>query len=223
MAYIGIQPAEKFTSFATQEFSTSATTSYTLDHAVANENEIALFVNNVRQQPGSGKDALTSAPASTDEFLVSDAGTIKRVDASLVGRGKLLQAVTATDSTGRSTTSTSFVTGSNTLSVDITPSATSSKIFLMANGNCYMGTSAGYVYLTIFRDSTDLGASSNKGLGNLYKNPDDVGVPYGISFLDSPSSTSEITYQVYFRVSAGTGTLNESGSKASLTAFEIAG
>ena len=55
MAYIGPEPAESFTSFATQEFSTSATTSYTLDHAVANEKEIALFVNNVRQQPGSGK------------------------------------------------------------------------------------------------------------------------------------------------------------------------
>jgi hypothetical protein len=74
MAYIGIQPAEKFTSFATQEFSTSATTSYTLDHAVTNENEIALFVNNVRQQPGSGKAytasgtalTLSAATASTD-------------------------------------------------------------------------------------------------------------------------------------------------------------
>ena len=52
MSYIGIQPAEKFTSFAPQTVSVSATTSYTLDHAVANENEIALFVNNVRQQPG---------------------------------------------------------------------------------------------------------------------------------------------------------------------------
>ena len=148
MAYIGIQPAEKFTSFATQEFSTSATTSYTLDHAVANENEIALFVNNVRQQPGSGKaytatgtaltlsaatastdtmycvflgralqtvtpatnsitaamvgndlisgkDALTSAPASTDEFLVSDAGVLKRIDFSLIG-GKNTPAFQAT-------------------------------------------------------------------------------------------------------------------------------
>ena len=138
MAYIGPEPAESFTSFATQEFSTSATTSYTLDHAVANENEIALFVNNVRQQPGSGKaytatgtaltlsaatastdtmycvflgralqtvppatntitaamvgndlisgkDALTSAPADTDELLISDAGTLKRIDVSLVG------------------------------------------------------------------------------------------------------------------------------------------
>ena len=74
MAYIGNQPAESFTSFATQEFSTSATTSYTLDHAVTNENEIALFVNNVRQQPGSGKAytatgtalTLSEATASTD-------------------------------------------------------------------------------------------------------------------------------------------------------------
>ena len=74
MPYIGPNPAESFTSFATQEFSTSATTSYTLDHAVANENEIALFVNNVRQQPGSGKAytasgtalTLSAATASTD-------------------------------------------------------------------------------------------------------------------------------------------------------------
>jgi len=134
MPYIGNQPSESFTSFATQEFSTSATTSYTLDHAVTNENEIALFINNVRQQPGSGKaytatgtaltlsaatastdtmycvflgralqtvtpatnsitaamvgnnlisgkDALTSSAATTDEFLISDAGTLKRIDA----------------------------------------------------------------------------------------------------------------------------------------------
>ena len=159
MAYIGIQPAEKFTSFATQTFSVSATTSYTLDHAVANENEIALFVNNVRQQPGSGKaytatsttltlsaatattdtmycvflgralqtvvpatnsitagmigdtaisgkDALTAEPADTDEFLVSDAGTLKRIDYSLI-KGKITEAdqfrVSATTSTPAST------------------------------------------------------------------------------------------------------------------------
>jgi len=133
MAYIGNQPTEAFTTFATQTFSTSATSSYTLDHAVTNENEIALFVNNVRQQPGSGKaytatgtaltlsantastdtmycvflgralqtvnppagsvgssqiaaemitgtTALAAEPADTDEFLISDAGTLKRID-----------------------------------------------------------------------------------------------------------------------------------------------
>ena len=153
MPYIGNQPAEQFTSFATQEFSTSATTSYTLDHAVTNENEIALFINNVRQQPGSGKaytatgttltlsaatastdtmyciflgralqtvvpatnsitaamvgndlisgkDALTSSPDDTDELLISDAGTLKRIDVSLVG-GKNTPAFSVTQGSGQ--------------------------------------------------------------------------------------------------------------------------
>jgi len=34
----------------------------------------------------SGQTALTSAPADTDELLISDAGTIKRIDVSLVGQ-----------------------------------------------------------------------------------------------------------------------------------------
>ena len=74
MGYIGNPPSENYTSFQTETFSTSATTSYTLSHAVANENELALFVNNVRQQPGSGKAytaagtalTLSAATASTD-------------------------------------------------------------------------------------------------------------------------------------------------------------
>ena len=149
MAYIGPLPAETITSFATQEFSTSATTSYTLDHPVTNENELALFINNVRQQPGSGKaytasgtaltlsaatastdtmyavflgralqtvnpaggsvgssqitaemitgqTALGAEPADTDEFLVSDAGTLKRIDFSLIKGGGAFELITTT-------------------------------------------------------------------------------------------------------------------------------
>jgi len=74
MAYIGPEPYEAFTSYATETFTTSSTTSYTLAHSVANENELALFINNVRQQPGSGKAytasgtalTLSAATASTD-------------------------------------------------------------------------------------------------------------------------------------------------------------
>ena len=172
MAYIGNQPSESFTSFATQEFTTSATTSYTLDHAVTNENEIALFINNVRQQPGSGKaytatgtaltlseatastdtmycvflgralqtvnpatnsitadmvsanaitgaklnndvisaqTALASEPADTDEFLVSDAGTLKRIDYSLI---KATNGLAVADM-WRLTSDYSFGTGDN--------------------------------------------------------------------------------------------------------------
>ena len=65
MAYIGNQPTDNFVTFATQDFSTSATSSYTLSHAVSNENEIALFINNVRQHPGSGKAYTASGTALT--------------------------------------------------------------------------------------------------------------------------------------------------------------
>ena len=133
MSYIGKEPADSFISFAKQDFTTSATTSYTLDNAVANENELALFINFVRQEPttaytasgttltltsatastddmycvylgqakqtvnapdgsvGSsqvaasiitGQTALGATPADTDELLISDAGTLKKVDYS---------------------------------------------------------------------------------------------------------------------------------------------
>ena len=133
MAYIGNIPAEKYSSFVKQDFTTSATTTYTLDQPVTNENEIALFINFVRQEPttaytasgvnltlssatsasddmyciflgkalqtvnppnssvGSsqvssdlitGQTALGATPADTDELLISDDGTLKRVDYS---------------------------------------------------------------------------------------------------------------------------------------------
>jgi len=133
--YIGNTPAENYASFLTETFTVSATASYTLSHAVANENDIRLVINGVVQQPGSGKaytasgttltlssatasgdvmyavylgralqtvnppnasvgsaqvadslisgkTALGATPADTDELLISDAGTLKRVDYS---------------------------------------------------------------------------------------------------------------------------------------------
>jgi len=74
LPYIGNTPAEKYAAFNVQYFTTSATTSYTLDRAVANELDIRLVINNVIQEPGAGKAytaaattlTLTSATAGTD-------------------------------------------------------------------------------------------------------------------------------------------------------------
>ena len=61
MAYIGNKPADTFHSTAKQSFTPdSSTTAFTLNHTVSNENEIELFINNVRQEPGTGK-AYTAA------------------------------------------------------------------------------------------------------------------------------------------------------------------
>ena len=162
MAYLGNAPARSFISFERQVFTiVNSQTAYTLSHSVTNENDIRLVVNNIVQEPGSGKaytasgttltlsaalvngtdemycvflgravgtvnapagsvstsqlagDAVTEAkiadgavesehlnnnvisgqtelaaePADTDEFLISDAGTIKRIDYSHIKGG----------------------------------------------------------------------------------------------------------------------------------------
>ena len=51
MAYIGNTPADKFQTLQKQSFTTSATDTYTLDYAVTNPQDLALFINNVRQNP----------------------------------------------------------------------------------------------------------------------------------------------------------------------------
>ena len=89
MAYIGNSPALKYASFAVQHFTTSATTSYSLDNSVANENDIALFVNNVRQQPGSSY-AYTAAGTT----LTLSAATTTSDTMYCVFIGKAVQTVT---------------------------------------------------------------------------------------------------------------------------------
>jgi hypothetical protein len=161
--------------------------------------------------------------ASGDTITIPSGATLTN-SGTATGFGKVLQVITATDSTGRITSSTSFVTASNTMSVTITPSSASNKIFLIATGNLYQSTSSLYAIATIFRDATDLGASSDKGLTNNYSGGSDNGVCLSMSILDSPSTTSAITYQVYIRTtSGGSARLNESNTQGSLTAFEIAG
>ena len=86
MGYIGNTPAEKFQTLDKQSFSVSATTGYTLSNAVTSPQEIALFINNVRQNPNSSYSVsgtsltLSAATASGDTmycvFLGKSVGTV---------------------------------------------------------------------------------------------------------------------------------------------------
>ena len=53
MAYIGNTPAEAYISISSQTFTTIAGTGYTLSSSVTNSEDIALFLNNVRQKPST--------------------------------------------------------------------------------------------------------------------------------------------------------------------------
>src|SRR5210317_2410212 len=125
MAYLGNQPALSYTSFAKQDFTTSATTSYTLDHPVTNENEIALFINFVRQEPTTAYTAtgtsltLTSATSASDDmycvFLGKAVQTVNppngSVGASQISDGSIALGKLSATGTKDSTT---FLRGDNT-------------------------------------------------------------------------------------------------------------
>jgi|5B_taG_2_1085324.scaffolds.fasta_scaffold60990_2 hypothetical protein len=179
-----------------------------------------LKVSNIQTSSGSG--TITIGQSGETVNIPSGCTIANSGTATGFGGGKVLQVVTATDSTQRDVTSTSYVTGSNTLSVNITPSSTSSKILVMYNTAVYKNGNNQVGNTTLYRDSTNLGDSTN-GLSYFYIGSDDVGQQVSASLLDSPSSTSQITYQVYVRTSAGTFSINYQSCVASITAMEIAG
>ena len=163
----------------------------------------------------SGQTALTSAPDSTDELLISDAGTLKRIDASLVGRGKVLQVVSMNLQTEQQTTSTSFT--STNLTKSITPSATSSKVLIIAAIANYINTASQDYTGTIYRASSNLATNAfgrERGNGGNGGNATFV-------YLDSPNTTSETTYTYYHKVSGGTGYLSINDYLSSMTLIEI--
>lgn len=138
--------------------------------------------------------------------------------------GKVLQAVTGTSSTANTTTSTSFTdTG---LNVTITPSATSSKILVMAHTTGVADTSNQFSYFTIERkisggSNTNIGDSST-GLTHLRGDAVQV-TSVMCHALDTPSTTSAITYEFQFKTSGGGNTVQcmYQGVKSNITVLEI--
>jgi hypothetical protein len=101
MAYLGNTPAARFTSMDKQTITGDGGTGYTLDHAVGSEQEIEVFVNNVRQEPSVAYTVvgtaltMTGNVASTDDFYV-------------VFQGKAQQSVTHPSSSALQATTGTF-------------------------------------------------------------------------------------------------------------------
>jgi len=113
--------------------------------------------------------------------------------------GHILQVVQGTYATETATTSSSYVdTG---LSVNITPSATSSKILVITTHHTHFNRSFDYGggYIKVLRDSTSIDEIREwmqVGTGSYVA----VGRTVVSTVLDSPSTTSQITYKSQFKV-----------------------
>ena len=157
------------------------------------------------------------------------AGSASAVQAS---SGRVLQVVSTLKNDTFSTTSTSFVDVTG-FTLSITPTNSSSKILILVS--TWLGVaSSSRTGVRLMRDSTAVGV----GTGGTYNvsgyNADwasGAGDAIGctsISFLDSPSTTSAITYKVQQFTTTGTAYINRRGNDttfvtgSTITAMEVA-
>jgi hypothetical protein len=134
----------------------------------------------------------------------------RAVNTALAGSGGVLQVVTVNKFDTFSVSSQTFtdITG---LSASITPTSASSRILVVAS--VAIGASIDFAYIRLLRDSTviDVGDTAGNrvrvtGAFGAYNNAS-AGVIYGmsqvpVSFVDSPATTSPVTYKFQLRSGA---------------------
>ena len=134
MPFIGNTPDVNFTSFAKQDLtgvtgSPTAKREFTLTHAVANANEIEVFVNNVRQEPTEAYTVNGTGLTMTGDVETSD-------DFYIIYLGKAIQTTVPPDGS----VSTAKIASS---AVDLTSKVTG--VLPVANGGTGLSSASGMV------------------------------------------------------------------------------
>jgi len=174
---------------------------------------------------GSGNDIIFqsngSNVATLDQAGLLTATTFAGSGASLTGitTGKVLQVVQGVKVDTFSSTTVDWVDVTG-LTVDITPSSTSSKILVSFITNLSGSTTGGHTSLVrCLRDSTAIGGgtqvgTNRKSASGLHCNRDTVEMNWiSYEYLDSPSTTSATTYKVQlFGEGSATHYINRSGN-----------
>jgi len=148
---------------------------------------------------GTGIFTIASPNSNTDRTLTlpDSTGTIL-TNASTVGfpAGSVLQVVNASITTQVSQSTTSYVT--TNLSASITPTSNTSKILVLVSLRPGTVNSGAAVSFRLYRNSSSV---FQIGTNTAYLNATGVAELHGCasaSFLDSPSSTSSVAYEVYY-------------------------
>ena len=147
--------------------------------------------------------------------------------AAPAGGGKVLQVVSTTVAQGDSTTfSSSTYADVTNLTVTITPSSASSKIWVIVSAQAQIarGTTPRYGGGRIVRSGTTIWASTNDGFiqNNSVAQDEALVVNTTIHYYDAPASTSALTYKLQCNMAAGGGDLQISNKAPStITVWEI--
>lgn len=209
MSYIGNQSSANFTSLEKQDLTGASGTSLTLTHAVSNAFDIALYINNVRQEPNEAYTTngttvnLTGTVSASDDIYVlylakavqttvppdGSVGTAKIANSAVtlaktsgLPFGKLLQAVGNKVGTGTGVSINANNTWLGTgFGKSITPSSTNSKILIMCSVNLYNGLTGNYYSANIYRHTAAFTANGAVSGTQLFNNDKGFGSAYGNS------------------------------------------
>ena len=138
--------------------------------------------------------------------------------------GHVIQVKQSVKSDTQTTTASDFVDVTG-LSVSITPSSTSSKILVYSNVLCVGTQGAAGAWTRIVRDSTAIGvgdAAGSRIRAAAFGYAPDGGDTrqHATMFLDSPSTTSAITYKTQFSANAThTAYINRTQNENDSTAY----
>jgi len=114
------------------------------------------------------------------------------------------------------------------LSLSITPTSSSNKILALVDLSDvakYGGSGTGsYARFWLMRDSTDLIRFGGQ-IGYSGDTSTNSGSTVSTNYLDSPATTSAVTYKVQWQNPAGAGTIemNASGTVSTMTLMEVSG
>jgi len=136
--------------------------------------------------------------------------------------GNIIQVVHTKKTDAFTTTSQTYV---DLMTATITPSASSNKVLIRYGVNGGTGGDVNHPYITIFRDSTDIGQADAAGnrsrASSVINTQDQATFFYGNEVLDSPSSTSAIVYRIKVRTSnTATAFFNRSSRDTNLVAYD---
>jgi len=176
-----------------------------------------------------GTNKITATELADDAVTTAKIADSAITDA-LLPAGSVLQVVQGEHSAEQDTTSATFV--STGLTATITPSSTSSKIYIqvaLACSGAYEASGGGATAIYRIFDVTNSSALiQTADRVNDYGNSGMFSFSnHAINYLVSPSTTSAVTYRVDHKLADGDASrvFNDSGggSKGTITLMEIAG
>ena len=175
---------------------------------------------NIISYDASGNPVAIATGSDGQVLTSTGAGSPPAFEALAAG-GKVLQVVHAMSATEVATNGDTYAdTG---LTANITPSATSSKILVIASNDCTKLSADTSVAIRCYRGSTEIGGTI---IGRKIADTDDTGKSqsvFSFTILDSPSSTSALTFKTQFANAAGSGTvrINAGSGSSTLCLMEI--